>query len=89
MNTTHHTIPCDPWTASLIERAQRASFYGVMGDTSKADVRNARRECTKEVEQYLEAHQINYDSFLILDAKGAYNSDARGYRGTITFSLYT
>ena len=80
------TITVTGLLARDIERAERASFYGIFGNVPEAW--EARAECSERVELFMETYRPEYYSFLITKAKSIDTTGTKiPYQATITFEI--
>ena len=67
MTTQDITITVTGYIAHLIERANRASFYGVYGNTNASA--EAMRACCNAIEDYIIATSIPWQTAQIMTAR--------------------
>lgn len=71
-------------TARAIEQAQRASFYGIHGNTPEAA--QATRETQKAVTAWMDEHAPAWTAYYIESAQAMPTTGRDGYRATVTIT---
>jgi len=72
------------FTAHAIEQAQRASFYGIHGNTPEAA--QAMREMQKAVTAWMDEHAPAWTAYYIESAQAMPTTGRDGYRATVTIT---
>jgi len=80
------TITVTGLLAYDIERAERASFYGIFGNLPECW--KARANCAERVRLFMELYKPDYNSFCITKAKSVDTTGEKiPYKATITFEI--
>lgn len=72
-------------TAHTIEQAQRASFYGIHGNTPAAS--QAMRATQEAVTAWMDEHATSWTTYCVESAQAMPTTGREGYRATVTVTV--
>lgn len=82
---TQLTFTLADLTAHAIEQAQRASFYGIYGNTPAAA--QAMRATQEAVTDWMDEHAPSWTAYCVKSAQAMPTTGREGYRATVTVTV--